>query len=165
MGQLMRSDPSVIRSKAFAAAIALMSFLPLSSCEVPPSGVPTAADIRGVRPSGTVTMTQFFVSGTGLGSGILTFRGRSYPFTLIGSLNGLGAIATTEASGEVYKLSDVSQFPGAWIQGNGNLAISTLANGELWLQNNHGVVMRLNAEQAGITLSNGRYEIFIHMGQ
>ena len=69
-----------------------------------------------------------------------------------------------EASGEVYKLSDVSQFPGAWIQGNGNLAISTLANGELWLQNNHGVVMRLNAQQAGITLSNGRYEIFIHMG-
>ena len=161
----MRSDPGLIRSKAFAAAIALLSLLPLASCEVPPSGVPTAADIRGLRPSGTVTMTQFFVSGTGVGSGTLAFKGRSYPFTLIGSLNGLGAIATTEASGEVYKLSDVSQFPGAWIQGNGNLAISTLANGELWLQNNHGVVMRLNARQAGITLSNGRYEIFIHMGQ
>jgi hypothetical protein len=163
--KLMRSDPGLIRSKAFAAAIALLSLLPLASCEVPPSGVPTAADIRGVRPSGTVTMTQFFVSGTGVGSGTLAFKGRSYPFTLIGSLNGLGAIATTEASGEVYKLSDVSQFPGAWIQGNGNLAISTLANGELWLQNNHGVVMRLNAQQAGITLTNGRYEIFIHMGQ
>ena len=103
-------------------------------------------------------MTRFFVSGTGLGSGTLTFRGRTYPFTLIGSLNGLGALATTQASGEVYKLSDISQFPGAWIQGNGNLAVSTLANGELWLQNNHGVVMRLSAQQAGITLSNGRYE-------
>ena len=91
----MRSDPGLIRSKAFAAAIALLSLLPLASCEIPPSGVPTAADIRGVRPSGTVTMTQFFVSGTGLGSGTLTFRGRTYPFTLIGSLNGLGAIATT----------------------------------------------------------------------
>ena len=110
-------------------------------------------------------MTQFFVSGTGLGSGTLTFRGRTYPFTLIGSLNGVGAIATTQASGEVYKLSDISQFPGAWIQGNGNLAVSTMANGELWLENHHGVVMRLSAQQAGITLSNGRYEIFIHMGQ
>jgi hypothetical protein len=162
---MMRSDPSFFRSKAFLAAIALLNLLPLASCEIPPSGVPTAADIRGVRPSGTVTMTQFFVSGTGVGTGTLTFRGRTYPFTLIGSLNGLGALTTIQASGEVYKLSDVSQFSGAWIQGNGNLAISTLADGELWLQNNHGVVMRLNAQQAGITLSNGRYEIFIHMGQ
>ena len=54
---------------------------------------------------------------------------------------------------------------GTSIQGNGNLAVSTLANGELWLQNNHGVVVRLNAQQAGILLSNGRYEIFIHMGE
>ncbi len=161
----MRSVAEIIRSPAFAAALASLSFLPLAGCETPPSGVPTEASIRGLKPSGHVTMTQFFVSGTGVGSGTLAFRGKSYPFTVIGSLNGLGAIATTEASGEVYKLSDVSQFPGAWIQGNGNLAISTLANGELWLQNNHGVVMRLNAEQAGITLSNGRYEIFIHMGQ
>jgi hypothetical protein len=161
----MGSDPARIRPKAGWAAIVLLSLLPVAGCETPPSGVPTAADIRGVRPSGTVTMTQFFVSGTGLGSGTLTFRGRTYPFTLIGSLNGVGALATTQASGEVYKLSDISQFPGAWIQGNGNLAVSTLANGELWLQNNHGVVMRLSAQQAGITLSNGRYEIFIHMGQ
>jgi len=162
---MMRCDRGLIRSKAIAAAIALLSLLPLAGCEIPPSGVPTAADIRGVRPSGTVTMTQFFVSGTGIGSGTLTFRGRSYPFTLIGSLNGVGALATTQASGEVYKLSDPSQFSGAWIQGNGNLAVSTLATGELWLENRNGVIMRLNAKQAGITLSNGRYEIFIHMGQ
>ena len=161
----MRSAARLIRTKAFAAIVALLGLAPLAGCETPPSGVPSVADIRGVRPSGTVTMTQFFLSGTGVGSGTLTFRGGTYPFTLIGSLNGVGAIATTQASGEVYKLSDVSQFPGAWIQGNGNLAVSTLANGELWLQNNHGVVMRLNAQQAGITLSNGRYEIFIHMGQ
>jgi hypothetical protein len=162
---MMRSDPSFIRSKAFAAAIALLSLLPLGGCEIPPSGVPTAADIRGLRPSGKVTMTQVFVSGSGVGSGTLTFRGRTYPFTLIGSLNGLGALATTQASGEVYKLDDVSRFSGAWIQGNGNLAISTLATGELWLENRNGVVMRLNAQQAGITLSNGRYEIFIQLGQ
>jgi len=162
---MVRSDPRPIRSKAIAAAGALLALLPLAGCEIPPSGVPTAADIRGLRPSGTVTMTQFFLSGTGVGNGTLIFEGRTYPFTLIGSLNGVGALATTEAAGEVYKLSDPSQFSGAWIQGNGNLAVSTLANGELWLQNNHGVVMRLNAEQAGITLSNGRYEIFIQLSR
>lgn len=162
---MMRSDPRLTCSPAFAATFAFLSLLPLAGCEIPPSGVPTAADIRGVRPSGTVTMTQFFVSGTGVGSGTLSFRGRTYPFTLIGSLNGVGALATTQASGEVYKLSDPSQFSGAWIQGNGNLAVSTLATGELWLENRNGVIMRLNAEQAGITLSNGRYEIFIQLTQ
>jgi hypothetical protein len=160
----MWSGRRPIRSKALAAIVAIFGLAPLAGCETPPSGVPSVADIRRVRPSGTVTMTQFFLSGTGIGSGTLAFKGRTYPFTLIGSLNGVGAIATTEASGEGYNLRDPSQFPGAWIQGNGNLAVSTLANGELWLQNNHGVVMRLNAQQAGITLTNGRYEIFIHMG-
>ncbi len=153
-----------VRSKALGAAVALIGVLPLTGCEQPPTGVPTEASIRGLKPSGSVTMTQAFLSGTGIGSGTLTFRGRTYPFTLIGSLSGVGAISTTQASGEVYGLRDVSQFSGAWIQGNGNLAVSTLGSGELWLQNNQGVVMRLNARQAGITLTNGRYEIFIQLG-
>ena len=56
-------------------------------------------------------------------------------------------------------------FPGAWIQGTGSLAITTKANGELWLENRNGVVMRLSAAQAGLTFSEGRYEIFIQLSQ
>jgi hypothetical protein len=160
----MRFGGMLMRARALAA-FAMIGLLPLGGCEIPPSGIPTEASVRGLKPSGHVTMTQFFVSGTGVGSGTLTFRGRNYPFTLIGSLTGLGAISTTQASGEVYRLRDPSQFPGAWNQGNGNLALSTLANGELWLENRNGVIMRLNARQAGITLSNGRYEIFIQLSQ
>ena len=110
-------------------------------------------------------MTQVFVSASGVGSGALNFRGRTYPFTLVGSLIGLGAISTLQASGEVYKLRDVSQFSGAWIQGTGSLAITTKANGELWLENRNGVVMRLNATQAGLTFSEGRYELYIQISQ
>jgi hypothetical protein len=110
-------------------------------------------------------MTQAFVSGVGAGNGLLTFRGRSYPFTLTGSLIGLGAISTLQASGEAYKLSDVSQFSGAWIQGTGSLAITTKAIGELWLENRNGVVMRLSASQAGLTFSQGRYELYIQLSQ
>jgi hypothetical protein len=104
-----------------------------------------------------------FVSGSGVGSGVLAFRGKTYPFTLIGSLIGLGALSTMQASGEVYKLNDVSQFPGAWIQGTGSLAITTKATGEIWLENRNGVIMRLTAAQAGLTFSSGRYEIFIQL--
>ena len=155
----------LVSSRAIAAVFAIASLLPLAGCEVPPSGVPTAASIRGLKPSGAVTMTQAFVIGTGVGSGALTFRGRTYPFTLIGSLIGPGAISSLQASGEVYGLHDVSQFPGAWIQGTGRLAVSTVGTGELWLENRKAVVMRLTAAQAGLTFSTGRYEIFIQLAQ
>jgi hypothetical protein len=161
----MRIGGRLIRSRAIAAIFALLAFLPLAGCQIPPSGIPTAASIRGLKPSGTVTMNQAFVSGLGAGSGTLTFGGRTYPFTLTGSLIGLGAISTLQALGEVYNLRDVSQFPGAWIQGTGSLAITTKATGELWLENRSGVVMRLSAAQAGLTFSQGRYELYIQLSQ
>jgi hypothetical protein len=161
----MRLGVKLIRSPAIAAILAVLALLPLAGCQIPPSGVPTAASIRGLRPSGAVTMTQVVVSASGVGSGSLNFMGRTYPFTLVGSLIGLGAISTLQASGEVYKLRDVSQFSGSWIQGTGSLAITTKANGELWLENRNGVIMRLTAAQAGLTFSAGRYEIFIQLSQ
>jgi hypothetical protein len=159
----MRSGVRLVRSRAIAAVLAVLSLLPLAGCEIPPSGVPTAASIRGLRPSGRATMTQAFVVGAGAGGGVLAFRGKTYPFTLIGSLIGPGAISTLQAFGEVYGLNDVSQFSGPWIQGTGSLAITTKATGEIWLENRNGVIMRLTAAQAGLTLSTGRYELFIQL--
>jgi hypothetical protein len=161
----MRFDVRFTRSRFMAAVIAALTLMPLAGCQIPPSGIPTAASVRGLRPSGAVTMTQVFVSASGVGSGTLTFRGRTYPFTLIGSLIGVGAISTLQASGEVYKLRDVSQFSGPWIQGTGSLAITTKANGELWLENRNGVIMRLSAAQAGLTFSSGRYELYIQLSR
>lgn len=146
------------------AALALIGILALAGCEQPPTGIPTEASIRGLRPSGAVTMTQVYISGTGLGSGTLTFRGRSYPFTTIGELIGLGALSGIEAAGDVYNLRDLSQFSGAYIQGAPPLAVGSLP-GEVWLRNNHGVVMRLTGLQNGITISSGRYEIFIQLSR
>ena len=152
------------KAKCGGAALALIGLLSLAGCETPPTGIPTAESIRGLKPSGAVTMTQVYLSGTGLGSGTLTFRGRSYPFTMIGELIGLGAISGIEAAGEVYNLRDLSQFSGAYIQGAAPLAAGSLP-GEVWLRNNHGVVMRLASLQNGITVSSGRYEIFIELSR
>lgn len=161
----MRLGAKLIRSPAAAAILTVLTLLPLAGCQIPPSGIPTAADIRGLRPSGVVTMTQVFLSASGVGSGALTFRGRTYPFTLVGSLIGPGAISTLQAAGEVYNLHDISQFSGPWIQGTGSLAITAKANGEIWLENRNGVIMRLNAAQAGLTFSQGRYELYIQLTQ
>jgi hypothetical protein len=161
----MRLGAKLIRSPAAAAILTVLTLLPLAGCAIPPSGIPTEASIRGLRPSGSVTMTQVFVSASGVGSGALNFRGRTYPFTLVGSLIGPGAISTMQASGEVYNLHDISQFSGPWIQGTGSLAITAKAYGEIWLENRNGIIMRLNAAQAGLTFSQGRYELYIQLSQ
>ena len=78
----MRSAVRLIRPLASAAVLAIVSLLPLGGCAIPPSGIPAAASIRGLKPSGYVTMNQAFVAATGVGSGTLAFRGRTYPFIL-----------------------------------------------------------------------------------
>jgi hypothetical protein len=108
-------------------------------------------------------MNEVFISGAGLGSGVLTFRGRRYPFTLTGELNGLGALSGIQGAGDVYNLRDVSQFAGAYIQGAGPLAVGSLP-GEIWLKNTNGVIIRLSGLMNGITVSSGRYEIFVRLG-
>jgi hypothetical protein len=139
------------------------ALLALVGCATSPAVIPTVSDIRGLRPSGQVSMNEVFISGTGLGSGALTFQGRRYPFTLTGELNGLGALAGIQGAGEVYNLRDVSQFAGAYIQGAGPLAVGSLQS-EIWLKNTNGVIIRLGALQNGITVSSGRYEIFVRLG-
>ena len=109
-------------------------------------------------------MTQVFLSGTGLGTGTLTFRGRAYPFTLTGELNGLGALSGIEGAGSVYNLKDVAQFAGAYIQTSAPLSAGS-APTEVWLKNANGVIIRLAARQNGITVSSGRYEIFVQLGR
>ena len=148
-------------ARRFAAA--LIGLAALAGCASPPAVIPTAADIRGLAPSGKVAMTQVFLSGTGIGTGTLTFHGRQYPFTLAGELNGLGAISGIQGAGDVYNLRDVSQFAGAYIQGAGPLALGS-APGAIWLKNANGVIIRLAGQQNGITVSSGRYEIFVQLG-
>ena len=146
-----------------AALAAFAALITLAGCATPPTGVPTAASVHGLKPSGAATVTEFFVSGSGVGRGTLTFRGRTYPFILTGELIGLGAVTTLTASGEVYNLKDLSQFSGAYIQGTRNLAVSGSAAGDLWLKNNNGVIMHLIATNAGLILSSGRFELFIEL--
>ncbi len=161
----MNADDKLSGSIRIATALAVAALLPIAGCATPPTGIPTAESIRGLKPSGAVTMTQTFVSAAGAGSGTLSFRGRTYPFTLLGYLTGPGALTSVSAVGEVYRLSDLAQFPGAYIQGTGRLAVSASGTGDLWLKNDNGVIMRLTGVQTGLTLTTGRYQIFIDLAK
>jgi len=117
-------------------------------------------------PSGTVTMHMFqgalLASGSG-GDGSLNFQGRSYPFSIKGGgIGGIGA-STIDATGEVYHLNNVSQFPGNYVQGRVGFAVGDASAGDLWLQNDAGVVMRLKAQRSGLMLSLGGDVMVISM--
>jgi len=117
-------------------------------------------------PSGTVTMHMFqgalIASGSG-GDGSLNFQGRSYPFSIKGGgIGGIGA-STIDATGEVYHLNNVSQFPGDYVQGRVGFAVGDASAGDLWLQNDAGVVMRLKAQRSGLMLSLGADVMVVSM--
>ena len=124
--------------------------------------------IAGKRPDGTVEMQQVqaaYMASAGGGSGVLRHRGRSYPFSVRGvGVGGIGA-STIEADGEVYNLPNVSQFPGRYVQGRYGLAVGRASTGDLWLQNDAGVIMHLKAKRTGLMLSMGGDAVLISMDQ
>jgi hypothetical protein len=104
-----------------------------------------------------------FIGSGGGGTGTLYYQGRAYPFTVGGlGIGGIGA-STIEAEGEVYKLNSVSQFPGAYAQARYGFAVGTASGGDLWLQNESGVIMHLHAKREGLMLSLGGDAVVISM--
>jgi len=145
----------------------LVTLLSVAACQSTPipTKVPTAESIAGLSPDGAVTMTEAFVGGFGGGKGVLTYRGKKYPFRLVGSVIGPGSVSKLSVAGEIYKLDDISHFPGAYAQGTGKAGLETSGASELWLENKAGVVMHLTGTSTGVTLSLGRDEIFIQMAR
>ena len=158
----MKADRTFARTLAVAAAFAAAA---LAGCAMNPipTEVPNAQTIAGLEPSGRVMMTEVFAGGAGVGTGALTFRGKTYPFKLVGTVVGPGAVEKLDVSGEVFKLDDVKQFSGAWTQGTGGIGLETSGKGDLWLENKAGAVMHLTGTQTGAALSLGRDEILIEV--
>ena len=114
------------------------------------------AESRG-RPSGTVMIHMTRVAlGVGItkGEGYLRYKGDSYRFKVNG-LNAVGVgITTLNATGEVYDLHSLDDFPGKYF---GAEAGGTFIEGSkgLVVKNNKGVVLNLKAEKTGLALNLG----------
>jgi hypothetical protein len=124
--------------------------------------------LEGQPPSGSVEMHElqaaYIASGSG-GSGVLHYQGVNYPFTVGGvGVGGLGA-STIEGRGDVYNLTNLSQFPGTYAEGRYGFAFGQTSAGDLWMQNEKGVVIHLRAERTGLMLSLGGSAIAISMNQ
>jgi hypothetical protein len=77
-------------------------------------------------------------------------------------VGGIGA-STIDAEGEVYKLASVASFPGTYGQASYGFVFGTKSAGDLWLQNEAGVIMHLKAKRTGLMLSLGGDAVVISM--
>jgi len=151
--------------RLFALAAALAATMTtLAGCQSSVKIGPEA--VAGLPVSGTVDMREVqvaYIGSGGGGHGTLFFQGREYPFTVAGlGVGGIG-VSTLDAYGEVYKLNSVYQFPGSYAQGRYGFAIGTASGGDLWMQNEQGVIMHLKAKREGLMLSLGGDAVVINM--
>jgi hypothetical protein len=147
-------------------AFLFVTVLPLVGCSSKVELGPDA--VAGLTPDGRVDMNQVqaaFIGSAGGGTGTLWFRGNAYRFNVGGlGIGGIGA-STIDAEGEVYRLHSLAEFPGAYAQGRYGFAVGNASGGDLWLQNEAGVIMHLKAKRTGLMLSLGGDAVVISMTQ
>ena len=122
--------------------------------------------LEGKQPSGFVEMREVqvaYIGNAGGGSGTLTYQGRTYPFRIAGlGVGGIG-VSTVDAEGEVYDLNGLADFPGAYAAGQYGAVVGAESVGDIWLKNEHDVVLHLKAKREGLMLSVGADAIDIRM--
>jgi len=122
------------------------------------------ARAEDLNKSGTVRIEQVqlaFIGSGNLGGGQLQFQGKTYKFKVGGlGIGGFGVSKMT-ATGTVYNLTDIRYFPGSYIQGRYGAVVGDVSTGKLWLKNNYGVVIELNAQREGLALSLGGDAVYI----
>jgi hypothetical protein len=91
--------------------------------------------------------------GGGGGSGVLTYRGRNYPFKIFGISFGITVGATVgRLDGWASGISEVSDFAGTYSSVGGGLALVGGVNG-VHLRNEKGVTIVLQGPKAGLELA------------
>ena len=114
--------------------------------------------------SGTVDIEQVqvaFIGSGNLGGGTLHFQGKSYHFTVGGLGVGGFGVSKMQATGDVYNLKELRQFPGAYVQGRYGAVAGNKSTGELWLENTNGVIISLRARRTGLAVSLGGDAVII----
>lgn len=106
-------------------------------------------------PAATLTLESTSVAiavGVSWGSGVLTLDGVEHRFKVSGLTVGDVGVSKVTAVGEVWGLSDLSQFDGTYYGADVGVAVGGGAAG-MAMRNQHGVYIKLRASQRGVKLS------------
>jgi len=115
----------------------------------------TAVDLANTPPSATVDfeVEQFrLIFGGQKGKGVLTYKGKKYPFAIKGvSVGASVAYTETQATGTVHFLNKVEDFAGKYsgIDAGGTFVKGGGASG---FENSKGVIMSLKSKSKGAAL-------------
>jgi hypothetical protein len=123
-----------------------------------------AAPARAEKPSGRVEMEQIEISllvSAGWGHGTLFYEG-NHAFAIKGvGVGGLG-VSKLEAYGNVFRLTKLSDFSGAYGSARaGAVAGDAQLRGGMWMENPAGVQIHLVPRRSGLALSLGADGVLI----
>jgi hypothetical protein len=94
-----------------------------------------------------------FIIGVGGGDGVLTFRGRHYPFTVSGmSIGATIGASTTQFVGRALNIHSPGDIQGTYSAIGAGGAVAAGAGG-VQLQNEKGVILQLHGPKFGVELS------------
>jgi hypothetical protein len=147
----------IVKLLQISTATSLVALLP---------SLASAASLVARHPSGTVVINQGhagFIVTAGFGGGILSYGGRAYRFKIGGlGVGGFGA-SHVQATGIVYDLKSVRDFPGPYVTIRAGAALGKRSIGRMWLRNPHGVTLKLDAKRRGLMLAAGGDAVVITM--
>lgn len=111
---------------------------------------------QSLADTGTVSVVFTkggIIVGVGSGQGVLTFRGKQYPFTVSGMSVGftVGA-STTKFVGKALNINGPGDLAGSYAVGGAGGAVAAGA-GAVQLQNANGVILQLTGAKVGVEAS------------
>jgi hypothetical protein len=110
-----------------------------------------------VEPDATVRMTGKSIAvgvGFSWGSGVLTYEGKEYPFSITGLSAGDIGITSVEVSGNVFNLKSLDQFNGNYTSFNAGVTLAG-GGGGATMTNQNGVVINVVATTQGLNFAFG----------
>ena len=109
----------------------------------------------------TLSMTSWkvaFIGSAGQSKGTLSYQGKTRKFKMTGlGIGGIG-ISTSSATGIVYNMKTMDDFPGSYTSARSGITLGDsefIKDRMLWLQNEKGVKIKLTTDKAGLELNLG----------
>lgn len=136
----------------------LLALLAAAALLAPPASLAQDKDTSSPppdKPSGRVTLTLGqggLLLGASGGRGTLYYRHRTHAFELGGIGIGEFGGARADCEGEVYNLTRLEDFPGAYVQLKSGHT-GTTGRQDIWLKNSNGVEIWLRAKTSGLDLT------------
>ena len=112
------------------------------------------AEKKEKTPDATLTLTEGQVAvgiGWSWGKGVLTLKGKDYPFKVGGLSVGDVGITKAEAEGKVYNLKKLEDFNGTYASAAAGATLGVGA-GATAMKNKEGVVIHLFPKTKGVNL-------------